>query len=606
MIGSEGTLGFIAELSLHTIAVAPVRATGLYVFADAKTACAQIPHLQAQGAEAVELMDSRALQRVTGQLALVGQATLDAGSVALLVDISAPSQTQLEAQLEAINAGFPTSHLQTVCAFTQDSQTIDHLWQIRKGLFPAVGAVRAQGTTVIIEDIAFDLTDLAAGLQALKQLFERYDYDEAIVFGHALDGNLHFVFTQQFDTPAQRQRYDAFMQDVVSLVAGRYHGTLKAEHGTGRNMAPFLVHQWGPQAVSIMQRIKQLLDPGAILNPGVIFNADPKAHLQHLKTLPPVDTLIDNCIECGFCEPQCPSSDLTLTPRQRIALMRRLPLLEPDQQATIERQQAYLVDTTCAATGMCATSCPVNIDTGAWVKKRRARDNPQAAETMARHLAATHRVARSSLSVAHWASQVLPVKVLPASTRLARRIWPTLPEYFEELPKGATPVTASSDTFTDKVIYLPSCLNRVFGAADDQPPLPEVVTRVMNKAGFEVVIPRMWSNSAVVSHGATKAIKKPPVVMNSSSKNGCNSITLRGAGRSSLMPAHVPNTVSKAAPKTTRIRSRSLPPLWCSMCLNGLRFVPSNSPLCCIPPAAVSGWMAVSTYGRWPGYCVLR
>ncbi len=489
MIGSEGTLGFIAELSLHTIPVAPVRATGLYVFADAETACALIPHLQAQGAEAVELMDSRALQRVTGQLERVGKATLDTHSVALLVDISAPSQTRLEAQLNAIQTGFPTRHLQTVCEFTQHPQTIDYLWQIRKGLFPAVGAVRAQGTTVIIEDIAFDLTDLAAGLQALNQLFERYDYREAIVFGHALDGNLHFVFTQQFDTPAQQQRYDAFMQDVVSLVAGRYNGTLKAEHGTGRNMAPFLVHQWGQRAVGIMQRIKQLLDPGAILNPGVIFNPDPKAHLQHLKTLPPVDTLIDNCIECGFCEPQCPSRDLTLTPRQRIALMRRLPLLDAEQQATIDRQQAYLVDTTCAATGMCATSCPVNIDTGAWIKQRRSLEHPQAAQTMARHLAGSHRFARRSLTLAHWASQALPVKVLPATTRVARRLWPALPEYFEALPKGASTVIPPSATFTEKVIYFPSCLNRVFGAAEDQPPLAEVITRVLNKAGFEVVIP---------------------------------------------------------------------------------------------------------------------
>lgn len=497
IIGSEGTLGFVAEITLHTIPVAPARASGLFIFESAQAACAQIPYLKKYGAEAVELMDSRALQRVSTQLSNIGTIAISPSCVALLVDISGTSPASLQANInqcmQTIDADLHNQKVQIGCSFTQTPETIERLWQIRKGLFPAVGAVRESGTTVVIEDIAFDLSNLAMGLHALNQLFDRYNYTEAIVFGHALDGNLHFVFTQRFDTPAERQRYDAFMQDVVELVADKFDGTLKAEHGTGRNMAPFLVHQWGAPAVAIMQRIKQLLDPENILNPGVIFSDDSKSHLQHLKALPPVDPLIDNCIECGFCEPQCPSKYLTVTPRQRIALMRRMSLLTEEQQKTIKQQQTYLIDTTCAATSMCATSCPVNIDTGAWVKKRRSQQNPDAAAMMARHLAGSHKLARSSLTLAHWASRALPVKLLPSATKLVRNIAPGLPEYFEHLPKGAAPVKHQSRHFKHKVIYLPSCANRIFGAPETQPSLTDTVVRVFNKAGYEVIVPEDYS-----------------------------------------------------------------------------------------------------------------
>ena len=78
---------------------------------------------------------------------------------------------------------------------------------------------------------------LADGIGKLHQLFDQFRYDEAIIFGHALAGNIHFVFTQSFETDAEIQRYDAFMQQVTTLVAVEYGGSLKAEHGTGRNMA---------------------------------------------------------------------------------------------------------------------------------------------------------------------------------------------------------------------------------------------------------------------------------------------------------------------------------------------------------------------------------
>ncbi len=198
------------------------------------------------------------------------------------------------------------------------------MWSIRKGLFPAVGAVRETGTTVIIEDVAFPVKHLANGIRELQALFDKYHYNEAIIFGHALEGNLHFVFTQGFDQQTEIDRYSQFMDEVAQLVATKYQGSLKAEHGTGRNMSPYVELEWGKDGYQLMQKIKGIFDPEGLLNPGVIINDNDKAHIENLKPMPAADPIVDKCIECGFCEPVCPSKSLTLTPRQRIVLYREL------------------------------------------------------------------------------------------------------------------------------------------------------------------------------------------------------------------------------------------------------------------------------------------
>ena len=122
--------------------------------------------------------------------------------------------------------------------------------------------------------------------------------------------------------------------DGVDLVL-RCDGSLKGEHGTGRNVAPFVEAEWGAAAYAIMQETKSLFDPHGILNPGVIINRDPHAHLLHLKAMPRADAETDKCIECGFCETHCPSRDLTLTPRQRIIVrreMQRNPAVELERE----------------------------------------------------------------------------------------------------------------------------------------------------------------------------------------------------------------------------------------------------------------------------------
>ncbi|MCW8902757.1 FAD-binding oxidoreductase, partial [Sedimenticola sp.] len=316
MIGSEGTLGFISEIGYRTVVDHPCKSTALILFPTVEIACQAVALLKQAPVTAVELMDRAALRSVQDKSDMPAYLhALDDEVAALLVDVRAADPETLKLQVAEILAVLKNIKLVREAEFTFDSVAYQALWNIRKGLFPAVGAVRTTGTTVIIEDIAFPVPQLAAAVRGLHQLFEKYHYHEALIFGHALEGNLHFVFTQDFGTAAEVQRYQGLMDEVCALVVGEYGGSLKAEHGTGRNMAPFVEMEWGSDAYRLMWQLKRLFDPANLLNPGVILNEDAEIHLKNLKPLPPADPLIDKCIECGFCEPICPSRNLTLTPR---------------------------------------------------------------------------------------------------------------------------------------------------------------------------------------------------------------------------------------------------------------------------------------------------
>ena len=282
--------------------------------------------------------------------------------------------------------------------FHKEASKYNVFWDVRKGLIPIVGGGRETGTSMLIEDVAVSVDKLGALTMDLIEMFQRHGYKDASCFGHALEGNLHLVFSQGFRTADEVERYDAMMQELCSLVAEKHGGSLKAEHGTGRNVAPFVEMEWGPAAFSLMWELKELFDPDYVLNPGVILNADPDIHKKSLKPSPPASAIVDRCIECGFCESNCPSRDVTLTPRQRITVYREISRLRalPSRTADEEKRLTefrsafdYLGQNTCAADGMCQQKCPVKINTGELIKSLRAAevDPPGASSTAARGLA---------------------------------------------------------------------------------------------------------------------------------------------------------------------------------------------------------------------------
>ncbi|MFT7194269.1 MAG: D-lactate dehydrogenase, partial [Rheinheimera aquimaris] len=200
MVGSEGCLGFISAVTYNTVPDYPHRASGLLVFPDVESCCRAVTVLKSAPVSAVELLDRRSLRSVENKAGLPAWVkSLSDTACALLIESTAASNSLLLQQLDHIRSVMQAFELEQQVDFSTDPGVYNQLWAIRKGTFPAVGAVRKIGTTVIIEDVTFPLEQLAEGVSRLQQLFDKYYYTEAIIFGHALEGNLHFVFTQGFD-----------------------------------------------------------------------------------------------------------------------------------------------------------------------------------------------------------------------------------------------------------------------------------------------------------------------------------------------------------------------------------------------------------------------
>ena len=501
LVGSEGTLAFIAEAVLNTVPDLPVKVTGFLLFPDLHAACAAIIPLRDAGAAALELLDRASLRSVENQPGVPASfKTLADGAAALLVEFHGREESvraDLERQALSTASGL---QLLEPAHFTHDPIEQAMMWKIRSGTFPSVGAVRKRGTTVLIEDVAFPIESLADAAVDLTKLFARHGYDEAIIFGHAKDGNLHFVITQSFNDQAAVDRYERFMDDVVELVVRKYDGALKAEHGTGRNMAPFVEAEWGPEAKAVMTKLKALVDPWSLLNPGVIINNDPKGHLADLKPIPGVEEEVDKCIECGYCEPKCPSRELTLTPRQRIVVRREIARLEackenPALLASLQEAFPYMALETCAADGLCATACPVGIDTGQLTKRFRRASHSRRAQklalSVARNFATVEPVLRMALRAGHTVQALFGTSAMPFITR-ALKTFGSSHLWSPEMPKAAKAPLPSTNLEGAAAIYFPACISRMMGHLPGEPEemsLVEALVNVAARAGTPVHIP---------------------------------------------------------------------------------------------------------------------
>jgi len=502
LIGAEGTLAFIAEAVLDTVPDLPVKYTGLLLFPDLYAAADSIVPLRQAGAKALEVMDRASLRSVETQAGIPASIrTLPEGAAGLLVEFQSAQEAERKQLEELARHAVDGLKLHEAAAFTHVASEQALLWKIRAGMFPSVGSVRKTGTTVIIEDVAFPIERLADAALDLNKLFRKHDYDNAIIFGHAKDGNLHFVITQGFNDQAAVDQYARFIDDVVEVVVHRYDGALKAEHGTGRNMAPFVETEWGSEGYEIMRRLKQLADPHNLLNPGVIINSDPRAHLEDLKRIPTIEPEVDKCIECGYCESKCPSRELTLTPRQRIVVRREMARLQdgkvPSELYTaLDREFPYAALDTCATDGLCATACPVSIDTGQLVKRfRRMRQSPAAqkwAVRIANHFKLTESVLRWALHGGHLMQSLIGADGMRSLTRAMKRFaGDNMAEWMPDTPHaaGRVPTTARAGA---QAVYFPSCISRVMGRLPGEPEdrsLMEVTVELARRAGIPVYIP---------------------------------------------------------------------------------------------------------------------
>jgi len=503
MVGSEGTLAFMSEIRLTTAEEKPFTASAMLYFDDMIEACHAVVALRNAGSvQACELLDKKSLSAVGD--------TTGTGLTALLLLTEADSKDNLHKQIDTTLEVLAPFRLVKPAHFSSDAAEVAAWWQMRSGVFPTVGGTRPLGTTALIEDVAFHIDQLPEATVALAGLIEDCGYDDACIYGHALEGNYHFVIAQSFESKDDIGKYRRLMTELAKLVVDRFGGSLKAEHGTGRNMAPFVEHEWGSKAWKMMKRVKALFDPDNILNPGVIFNDDPECFIHNLKPLPMTNAHVDRCIECGFCEVNCVSSGLTLSARQRIALSRQLTILKTSGK---EEHYKRLLDAyryygmaTCAGDGLCSTSCPMHINTGEMIHDYRNELMPATGRKLgqwaSRHLGLISSGVRLSLDAAAIAHSLLGDKATASAGRMLNKIgmplWtPSLPKSFNPSHLVAIKRTAE-EIERPKVVYLPSCINRTMGVAENAPkgerPLPEVFADLCRKAGFEVIFPEKMDN----------------------------------------------------------------------------------------------------------------
>ena len=529
IVGSEGTLAFLAEATMTTLPILPHSASALIYFTDTRNACDAVIRLKQNPVSAVELFDYKALCSVKDSVKDFEQ--LPATTMALLIKVEAETESELNSQIDTVNQTIAEFHTLRPHAFTSDPATVTQYWAIRSGIFPSVGSMRPVGTTCLIEDVAFPIHHLVEATEELQQLLEHLHYNDAVIYGHALEGNYHFIINQRFDSQAEINRYEALMDDVARLVVDHYDGSLKAEHGTGRNMAPYVEREWGADAFSLMKEVKHLFDPNNIFNPGIIFNNDPKCHISNLKPLPQCHPLIDRCIECGFCEVNCVTCGLSLSSRQRIVVQREIARLQQTHEDDARLNQLikefkYMGNTTCAGDGLCSTSCPIKINTGELIHVIREREIEQSrmaqsiGKFAANHLGAiesTLSVGLRLVSAAHWVlgdklmssiarglhygtGQLIPLWT-PAMPRATRRpktsSKPTHPTSTTSEASLNNSKLSTLNSKLSRVVYFPSCINQTMGTAKhdpDQTPLMQKTVQLLEKAGFEVIFPENMNN----------------------------------------------------------------------------------------------------------------
>ncbi|MFZ9660751.1 MAG: FAD-binding and (Fe-S)-binding domain-containing protein [Chitinophagaceae bacterium] len=503
MIGAEGTLAFISEAVMQTVPDPPYRSTAILYFATIRDACDAIIPLKEGKSMMVELMDRASLTAIENMEGIPSFVKdLPESACALLIEFQEESKALIEERLQNFKLYASTFNLLYPPNFTNEPKEQEQLWKIRKGLFPAVGAIRASGTTMLLEDLTFPLHLLGDAIKDLQYLFKKYQYDQAIILGHAKDGNLHFAFPQSLETTLEIERYDHFMKEVVELVVKKYDGSLKGEHGTGRNMAPFVETEWGGELYDIMKKLKSVIDPEVLLNPGVIINDDKNAHLQYLKKMPSVESEVDKCIECGFCESKCPSKDLTLSPRKRIIVRRVLQQLKSSGKKTEYKQllseYQYSGLDTCAVDGLCAIACPVDINTGDLVKRLRKENHSPLSNyiafIIAKNFSIFESLIRTSIGFGFTLNSIFGNGFMQKLTATLNAwikgfpIWSNKisypPEIVSKLKSAFQPDTKSTD-----VIYFPSCISRIMGDYEGKEKnIMQTFASLSDKAGIKIKV----------------------------------------------------------------------------------------------------------------------
>ncbi len=508
-IGSEGTLGFVSEIVYNTVEDVPHKGCGLMFFStlnDASLAVVALANMGREKVVAAEMMDYQSLKAVqTLENVPDFVREVPEGTSAILFQTESYSKDTVDENLAFIKEQLKDIPTAIPSLYSQDPKEYDSWWAIRKGILPIVGGQRRKGTTVITEDVCFQIEDFTKGIEMLTELFHKYDFvDGGVIFGHALSGNVHFNITPDFSDPKDTKNFGDLVKEMSERVSG-FGGSLKAEHGTGRMVAPFVEMEWGKKAYEINRRIKAIFDPERILNPDVMITDDPDVYKKNLKAQCVIDDAFTICMECGFCEKHCPSRNLTLTPRQRIALLRETKRLENEGNFTLASElrkgYEYFGVDTCAACSMCKGLCPLSIDTAQIALSMRRIDPPapELAKKIYDNFSTTLQMCRAGVSLEGIAGSIITQKAISKITEGLHGVTGVTPYVPKTTPKANHYKLKNriKPTNFEKVVYFSTCANRAFKpnqGYDDDRSLQQVVESLCNKAHIDIIYPKHIEN----------------------------------------------------------------------------------------------------------------
>ncbi|MCG6930489.1 MAG: FAD-binding oxidoreductase [Desulfofustis sp.] len=499
LVGSEGTLAFVSRATIGTVPVFRLRAAALIVFPSLTNGIKTVKRWRDSGlANAAELFDRSSLKAIAA-LPKTPQAVRELGSdgCAVLIETQADDDQTLHANIATLLGAVQDIETIGEPQFHTDPELCESLWAVRRGLFPAIAGTKQPHESVLLEDICFPLDRIEEGCRKFEELFSRFGYNGGL-HGHVFHGNFHFAFPVDLSSDEENRKIHRFIEEMVDIVVD-LDGSLKAEHGTGYAVAAFVEREWGETIYAVMKRVKQVLDPVNIFNPGVLINDDPRCHTRDLKVSVACHPLLDNCVECGFCEPVCPSKDIGFTPRQRVSVLRHIAWMEQQGRSGIEAwRDTYdrFGTQLCATDAICTTRCPLSIDVAGFTRDRRHAQAGDFAHAVAAkvgsHFELVTRTASHLLSGAGGAQRLLGDDLMYKISAGARKLSRSrLPSWNDQMPRGARKLPRPEKTGIDSVVYVPSCAVRTMGDSlhDPAEPLAEVTVRLLEKAGYAVIIP---------------------------------------------------------------------------------------------------------------------
>lgn len=269
MVGSEGTLGVITEVTLRLSPEPQASADLLVTFPDTEAAITMVPRIMTETGitpTALEFIDRGSFAQACRYL----NETLpyeNAGAV-LIITVDGADRGQVEREYEAIGS-LCTDHGALEVYVADNAADSERVWRVRRNIAESYAQISPDQAN---EDLVVPPARIPELIAGMEEIATRH----AILipaYGHAGDGNIHtrIVRDPNWTATQWRDRLPAILDELYALTA-RLGGRISGEHGIGHKRKQYLPRFVDPEYLDLMRTIKRAMDPNGILNPGKIFD----------------------------------------------------------------------------------------------------------------------------------------------------------------------------------------------------------------------------------------------------------------------------------------------------------------------------------------------